>query len=205
MLALLDRLGVERCDLVASDSGGAVAQLIVARRPERVRTLLLANCDSEIDCPPPALSPVIELAKAGSFVDQWLAPWLADPALARSAEGIGGMCYADPSHPTDEAIECYFAPLLRSPRRKDLVHRYAIALERNALAGIGPALRASTVPTRIVWGTADTIFSAASPDHLDRAFGNSRGVRRLPGSKLFWPEERPEVVAEEALRLWEAG
>jgi pimeloyl-ACP methyl ester carboxylesterase len=146
--------------------------------------------------------PVIEMSRAGTFVDRWLAPWLADKTLARSAVGIGGMCYADPAHPTDEAIDCYFAPLVTTPRRKELVHAYALALERDPLAGIAPALARCKAPTRIVWGTGDTIFSPASPDALDRAFGNSRGVRRLPGKKLFFPEELPDVIAEEARRLW---
>jgi pimeloyl-ACP methyl ester carboxylesterase len=202
LVALLDTLAIPTVDLVANDSGGAVAQLFVVRHPEHVRTLLLTNCDAENDSPPPALLPVIELAKAGTFADQWLGTWLADKALARSPEGIGGRTYADPAHPTDEAIEYYFAPLVASPRRKDLVHAYVIALEENPLAGIAPALQRCTVPTRIVWGTGDTIFSAESPDYLDRTFGDSRGVRRLPGRKLFWPEELPGVVAEEARRLW---
>jgi haloalkane dehalogenase len=202
LVALLDTLSIRDVDLVASDSGGAVAQMFVARYPRRVRTLLLTNCDTEIDSPPPALLPVIELSKAGAFVDQWLAPWLNDKALARSAEGIGGLCYADPTHPTDEAIEYYFAPLVGSPARKAQVHAYAVGLERNPLEGIRPLLERCTVPTRIVWGTADAIFSSASPDYLDRTFGNSRGVRRLAGAKLFFPEERPEVIAEEARGLW---
>lgn len=205
LAAFLDAIGMPVADVVASDSGGAVAQIFLTRYPQRVRSLLLTNCDAEPDSPPPALLPVIELARAGKFADEWLGRWLADKRLARSAEGIGGMCYASGSHPTDEAIECYFAPVLRSPARKQLLHRYATALERNALQGIGPALKASNVPVRIVWGTADTIFSASSAEFLNQAFGNSRGVRRLPGSKLFWPEERPEVVAEEARRLWAAN
>ncbi len=205
LVALLDTLSIPAVDLVASDSGGAVAQLFVVRHPERVRTLLLTNCDAEIDSPPPSLLPVIEMSKAGTFVDRWLAPWLADKALARSAKGIGGLCYADPAHPTDEAVESYFAPLVSSPSRKAQVHAYAVALERNPLAGIAPALQRCTVPARIVWGAADTIFSPASPDYLDRTFGNSRGVRRLAGRKLFWPEELPDVVAEEARRLWGIG
>lgn len=205
LVALLDALAIARVDLVASDSGGAVAQLLVTRHPERVRTLLLTNCDTEHDCPPPALLPVIEMARAGTYVDRWLAPWLADTVLARSAEGIGGMCYVDAAHPTDEAIAYYFTPLVRSARGRAGVDAYTVALERNALEGIGPALRRCTVPTRIVWGTADTIFSAESPDYLDRAFGASRGVRRLPGSKLFFPEERPDVIAEEAKGLWGVG
>ncbi|HEU4563513.1 MAG TPA: alpha/beta hydrolase [Gemmatimonadaceae bacterium] len=205
VVALLDALSIARVDLVASDSGGAVAQLIVARHPERVRTLLLTNCDAEHDSPPPALLPVIEMSRAGTYADRWLAPWLADKVLARSPEGIGGMCYSDSAHPTDEAIEYYFAPLVGSPRGKALVHAYAIALERNPLEGIEAALRRCTIPTRIVWGTADPIFSTESPDYLARTFGNSRGLRRLPAAKLFFPEEYPDIIAEEARRLWGAG
>jgi len=59
------------------------------------------------------------------------------------------------------------------------------------------------VPVRIVWGLGDTIFSPANADHLDRAFGNSRGVRRLERAKLFWPEERPDIVAAQARILWQ--
>jgi haloalkane dehalogenase len=202
VMEFVNRLRVRTFDLVANDSGGAVAQLIVAKYPSRVRSVLLTNCDTEKDSPPPALLPVIELAKAGKFADEWLAPWLADKKLARSEKGIGGQCYVDPAHPTDRAIESYFTPVLASKRRKDLIHQYALGLEPNALAGIAPALRAYKGPARIVWGTGDTIFSPASPGELDRTFGNSHGVRLLPGRKLFWPEELPGVVAEEARNLW---
>jgi pimeloyl-ACP methyl ester carboxylesterase len=205
LTALLDSLSIPKVDVVASDSGGAVAQLLVARHQERVRTLLLTNCDAEIDSPPPAFLPVIEMSRAGTWVDQSLARWLADKKLARSASGIGGLCYADPAHPSDEAIDYYFGPLVSSPRRKALVHSYAIALERNPLTGIEPILKHSTVPTRIVWGIADLIFSSKSPDYLSRVFGNSRGVRRLAHRKLFFPEEIPDVIAEEARRLWQAA
>ena len=205
MLAeVLDRLRISSVDLIANDSGGAVAQLFIARHRQRVRTLLLTNCDTENDSPPPALQPVIELSRQGKFADQWLASWLADKNLARSAQGIGGMCYADPAHPSDEAIRYYFVPLLVSAQKKTLLHAYALALERNALQGIRPTLQRCGVPTRIVWGAADSIFSAASPDYLDRSFDQSRGVRRLAGRKLFWPEELPEIVADEAQQLWSA-
>ncbi|MBU8975246.1 MULTISPECIES: alpha/beta hydrolase [unclassified Lysobacter] len=200
MLAeLLDRLSVDRVDLVANDSGGQAAQLFLATYPDRVRTLLLTNCDSQIECPPPALQPVIALAKQGQFAQQWLAPWLADKALARSPEGLGGQTFTHATHPSDQAIDVYLTPLVREAAR---TNAFAVALERNWLDGIGPALKASRAPTRIVWGTGDPIFSEAGADHLDRAFGVSRGVRRVDGAKLFFPEEFPDLIAEEARRLW---
>ncbi|MCE9670957.1 alpha/beta hydrolase [Myxococcus stipitatus] len=202
LVTLLDRLSISTVDLVANDSGGAIAQLFLAHHPDRVRTVLLTNCDVETECPPAAVLPVIEMARKGTYVDQWLAPWLADKVLARSDQGIGGMTYTRPAELSDETIEYYFAPLVRSQRGRDQVHAYTLALEANSLAGIGPALAKSTVPTRILWGTGDTIFSQSSADHLDKAFGNSRGVRRIPGARLFFPEEYPDLIAEEARALW---
>jgi pimeloyl-ACP methyl ester carboxylesterase len=205
LASLLDALGLSCVDLVANDSGGAVAQLFTVRFPQRVRTLLLTNCDTEVQSPPAAMLPVIDLSRRGRFVDEWLAPWHADPALARSARGIGGLCYANPAHPTDEALAMYFGPLMESAERKAALHRYAVALARNALLGIRPALRLSRVPTRIAWGIDDTIFDASNADYLHRSFGNSRGVRRLTGAKLFWPEERPDIIAAQARILWESA
>lgn len=202
LVEFLDKLSIPKVDIVANDSGGAIAQLFVALNPERVRTLLLTNCDTEPDSPPAAVLPVIELARAGKFADEWLVPWLTDKALARSEKGLGGQCYADPAHPTDEAIETYLGPLVSSTRRKELTNAYATALAPNPLAGIEPALKRCQIPTRIVWGMADKIFSQSGPDSLDRAFSKSHGVRRLERAKLFFPEEMPEVIVEEANRLW---
>lgn len=201
LIALLDLLQVRTVDVVANDSGGAIAQLLMTRHPERVRTLLLTNCDVENDSPPMALLPVIEMSRKGQFVDQWLAPWLADKKLARSPQGIGGMCYQFPEHPTDEAIDYYLSPLCQ-PTQKPWVHAYALGLTPDPLAGIEPLLKQSRVPTRILWGTGDDIFSQASPDYLQRTLGNPRGIRRIPGAKLFFPEEYPELIVEELRRLW---
>ena len=57
---------------------------------------------------------------------------------------------------------------------------------------------------RVLWGMADDIFLPHGADHLAKAFGNSKGVRRLDGAKLFWPEERPDLIAQEARALWQA-
>lgn len=199
LAALLDMLAVRRVDIVASDSGGAVAQLFVVRYPERVRTLLLTNGDVEPDSPPPKVMPVIEMARAGTLADA-TAKWLTDKALARST--FGAAVYRDPARFADETIEYYVAPLVSSPLRRAQYEAFHIALEPNPLAGIEASLKRSTVPLRIVWGTADDIFPLADADYLDRTFPQSRGIRRVPGAKLFFPEEFPAVIAEEARRLW---
>ncbi len=201
LAAFLDGFGIDQVDIVANDSGGAVAQLFVIAHPGRVRSLLLTNCDVEPDCPPPALQPVLALAKEGRFTRQWLEPWLHDKDLARSAQGLGGMCYSVAGHPSDEAIDCYLTPLVANPARTD---GYAMALEKNALAGSTEKLRGWKGPVRIVWGAADTIFAPENPHFLDKVFAGSRGIRTLPTARLFFPEEYPGIIAQEALALWKA-
>jgi len=202
LAAFMDALGIARADIVANDSGGAVAQLLATRHPQRVRSLLLTNCDTEHECPPAAMAPVIAMSRKGAYVDEWLRPWLLDKALARSDKGLGGMTFSYPDHPTDEAIDMYLSPLVANARRTEA---YALALEQNSLAGIGPKLAASQVPVRIIWGMADPIFSPAGAEYLDRAFPRSRGVHRIANGKLFFPEEFPDVIAAEARQLWAAS
>jgi len=200
--ALLDRLGIIDADLVANDSGGAVAQLFVSRHPTRVRTLLLTNCDTEIESPPAAVLPIIEWARAALYPDLYLEPWLHHKDVARSAlSGLGG-CYSNPSHPSDAAIEQYLRPLVASAERKALINRYALGLTPNPLRGLEPLLRKCNVPTRLVWGMSDTIFSPRNAEYLASILPRVTGIRRIPEGKLFFPEEYPGVIAEEARKLW---
>lgn len=198
----LDRLSIGKVDVIANDSGGAIAQLFLVAHPERVRSLLLTNCDVEPDSPPAAVLPIIELARKGTYPDIYLEPWLHHKDVARSANGLGGMCFSNPAHPTDAALEQYLAPLVSSPARKDLVNRYTLGLTPNPLQGITARLRECTTPTRIVWGMSDTIFSTRSPEYLAQTLPHVTGIRRIPAAKLFFPEEYPEVIVEEARALW---
>ena len=129
LAAVLDTLSIPKVDLIANDSGGAVAQLFVLRYPQRVRTMLLTNCDVEPDSPPPALQPVLKAAREGKFAETWLAPSVANTALARTKDGLGGQTFTYPENPTDEAISQYLAPLVSSPERRALTEAYALALD----------------------------------------------------------------------------
>jgi pimeloyl-ACP methyl ester carboxylesterase len=202
LMAFLDSLAIERVDLIGNGSGGAIAQIFLSRYPERVRTLLLTNCDVELQSPPAALLPAIKIARAGLYPELYLEPWLNHKPEARSQTAGLGMCYSNPSHPTDAAIEQYLRPLVASAERKVLVNRYLVALEANPLEGLESALAASKVPTRIVWGMKDTIFSAGNVEYLARILPRLTGIRRIPEGKLFFPEEVPNVIAQEARVLW---
>ncbi|WP_028102053.1 alpha/beta fold hydrolase [Pseudoduganella violaceinigra] len=199
LAALLDRLGVGAVDIIASDSGGAVAQLFLLRYPQRVRSMMLSNCDIEPHSPPAEIAPVLEMARKGTLADN-TAKWLADTAMARAT--FGAAVFHNPAQLTDEIIEYYAAPLVGSPLRRAQYHAFHNALSPNPLAGIEARLRQSTVPVRMVWGASDTIFTLADARYLDRLFPGSQGIRAIPEGKLFFQEEFPDVIAEEARKLW---
>jgi haloalkane dehalogenase len=200
LAALLDGLSIKSADVVANDSGGSVAQLFAVRHANRVRTMLLTNCEVDTNSPPPSFQPFLQAAKQGVLADG-IGRLLANKEVARSANGMGAF-YTNPAHLTDEAIEYYFSPLVGSPARKTQCNRYAAAFEQNPLVAIRSELQRCAAPTRIVWGTADTVFDVAWAHWLDQNLPQSRGVRLIEGAKLFFPEEMPEVIAEEALKLW---
>ena len=198
VLALLDKLGIEKIDVVANDSGCAVAQLLVAGHPSRVRTLLLTNGDTEPDCPPPALRSVVEAAKAGTFA-QSFQPCLDAKDMCRKPGRLGGDTFTFPERLRDDTLEMYLAPLAANPARTNAFGR---SVEGNPLAGMSAILRGIAVPTRIVWGTGDTIFKPEMADYLDKLLPGSRGVRRVSGARLFFPEEFPDLIAAELRALW---
>jgi pimeloyl-ACP methyl ester carboxylesterase len=202
--SLVEALSLGTVDVVANDSGGAVAQLLAARHPGKVRTLLLTNCDTHTNSPPASIADAMDAARKGQLADV-LARHMADKAFARSPEGLFSVCYANPANLTDDAIDCYLAPILESPERRRQLHRYLVTFEPNPLPAIEPMLKRSPAPVRIVWGTADIHFDVQWADWLHRTFPRSRGVRRVEGAMLFFPEELPGVVAEEALALWQSA
>jgi pimeloyl-ACP methyl ester carboxylesterase len=60
-----DALELTDFDLVANDTGGAIAQVFAVRSPERLHTLTLTNCEAHDNLPPKALLPGVLLARMG--------------------------------------------------------------------------------------------------------------------------------------------
>lgn len=200
--SLLDSLHVDKVDLVANDSGGALAQLFVAKYPHRVRTLLLTNCDVDTNSPPTKFVPYIEDAKNGKFTDDFIVPQLNDKEFTRSSKGLGGLAYTHPENLSDEAIEIYFRPLVETPLRKAQLNHYAASMAINPLVAIHENLRQWKGPARMLWALNDPFFAVEWAEWLDRTLPGSQGVRKLEGVNLFFPEEMPELIAEEAKKLW---
>src|SRR5262252_1409566 len=128
-----DALAIDRADLIANDSGGAIAQIFAAHHPDRLNSLVLTNCDVHDGWPPTQVLPLIEAARNGTLAPIFQ-PLVDRPALARERHVRGEpvplfRCYADPSVLTDEIIRLYLQPLLSSQQRIDAFQRYWLGFD----------------------------------------------------------------------------
>jgi pimeloyl-ACP methyl ester carboxylesterase len=197
--AFCAKLGVDQVDLVANDSGGAIAQIFAARHPERIRSLTLTNCDVHTNWPPPAFA-AVRTAVAQGRLARMLSAMLSDLAFARASFAI---TYERPDFLTAEAVREYIAPLAATPEAVGLLERWFESVHDNQqTVEIEPLLRALHAPTQILWGTADPFFAVEWAHWLKRTIPGARRVIELAGAKLFHPEERPEATSAALRELW---
>lgn len=188
---LLDALHIDQVDLIGNDSGGGVAQIFAALNPGRVRTLTLTNCDTHDNWPPEAFKPFVEMAVAGGLYNT-LNAMLADKAIYRSP-GVLGPGYEHPENVSDDDIEIYLRPLVRSEQHTRNLQRFVAAFDHKHTVAIEPQLRELRAPTLIVWGTDDVFFPVKWAHWLAEAIPGAKPPVELAGARIFFPEERAEV------------
>ena len=203
---VLDELGVATVDLVANDSGGAIAQIFAARHPHRLTSLVLTNCDVHDGWPPPQVEPLIERSRNGTLAEVF-APMLERPDLARERFARGESVplfrsYADPGILTDELIRLYLEPLLSSPQRIDAFQRYWLGFDNRHTTAIHGALKTLHVPTLIVWGLQDIFFDKKWAYWLKDTIPGARRVVEVEDARLFFAEDHPDALAKPLLAFW---
>jgi pimeloyl-ACP methyl ester carboxylesterase len=204
---VLDALDIETVDLVANDSGGAIAQIFAAHQSHRLSSLVLTNCDVHDGWPPRQVLPVIEHARKGT-ISSVFGPMAERPDLARERYARGEpaplfRAYADPSILTDELIRLYLEPPLSSPARIDAFQRYWLSFDNKHTVAIQDALKKLEVPTLIVWGLKDIFFDVRWAYWLKNTIPGARCVVEVNDARLFFPEDRPDALAPAVLAFWD--
>jgi pimeloyl-ACP methyl ester carboxylesterase len=196
-----DALELTGIDLVANDTGGAVAQVFAARNPHRLATLTLTDCDTEGNLPPEAFKPVIDMAAAGDLA----------PAMAALMEDIGaardaafGSAYEHPNDTDPAVIRAYLEPCVGTPERAREFERLLVALDSGDLEAVQPQLRTLRVPTLLVWGTDDPFFDISWAHWLRDTIPGVTRLVPVDGGKLFFPEERPGDLVGPLTEHWAA-
>ena len=196
-----DALGLEDFDLVANDTGGAIAQAFTVRNPGRVRSLALTNCEARDWMPSKAeLGQLLEqLARSGQ-----LAPMLKtfhdDPDAAR--QGAFVRTFQWPDRIDDDQARAIQGPHQSTLERAQRLEEFARSLSPDQLAALEPALRELEVPTIAVWGTDDEVFPLELAHWLRDTIPGLHEVVEIDGGRLFWPLERGDELVPHLRRLW---
>jgi pimeloyl-ACP methyl ester carboxylesterase len=196
-----EALRLSEIDLVANDTGGAIAQIFAARHPERLRTFTLTNCDTHDNVPPEAFLPTVEMARAGQLAPTAPA-LLADIAAARAA--VFGMGYEDPEQPPLEVVDAFLRPVAGTVEHARQFERMLAAMDPADLLAAEAALRELHVPTLIVWGTGDSFFELRWAYWLRDLIPGAQVVE-IEGARLFFPDERAADLVPHLERHWVAA
>src|SRR5215468_2559087 len=135
----LDALHIDQVDLVGNDSGGGISQIFAALYPERVRNLTLTDCDTHDNWPPEAFKPFLAMAAAGRLRTT-LERMLSDKNVYRSSEALGP-AYEYPEQLSDDTIERYLRPLVRTEQRTRDLLRFLAAFDNKHTLAIEARLR----------------------------------------------------------------
>src|SRR5262249_22691082 len=144
----------------------------------------------------------LAMAAAGGLKDT-LSAMVDNKAVFRSPETLGP-CYENPMSGSDEAIDIYLKPFLRTPQRPKDFERFLAAFDCVHTTRVEAKLRTLSAPTQIVWGTDDVYFPVKWADWLTDAIPGATRQVRLKNARLFLPEERAEAFNRELRNHWSA-
>jgi pimeloyl-ACP methyl ester carboxylesterase len=178
VVALLDRLGIERCVIAGNSFGGWVAWEAALAQRGRIVGLVLVDAAGY---PLVSESVPIGFRMARMPVLNRLLQWTLP---RRVIESSLRNTYGDPSRVSAALVDRYYELTLREGNRPALAQRFA-----QAPHGLHAArIQGLRVPTLILWGGRDRLIP---PDHA------ARFNRDIPGSRLVVFPDLGHVPHEE--------
>lgn len=192
LLEILDALGIESCDLLATSYGGGAAMLAAAMATSRFNRLVL-------------VAPINPWSAHGRVIAPFLSNWLVAPLFSRiyphlyrmqgrMLRRIFGISEKIPS----DSLAGYAAPL-----RNPAVLKHALKTIHSWNADLRlieqalPSIRG--IPVLMIWGKQDKAVAFASAKPLSELFANCQlisleGVGHLPYEEV--PKQFAQAVIE---------
>ena len=185
------RLGLEDVTLVGNDTGGALCQMVVTTKPERIGRLLLTSCDYRDNFPPKAFSYFKPLAKAPGLIPPLLAP-VRIRKLRRAPLAFGWLA----KRPIDkEAEDSYLLPALTDKAVRHDLARFIRGIDTRDTQRAADLLGGFGKPALIAWAKEDRFFPTEHAEALAKDLGGAR-VEWIDDSYTFSSEDQPERLSE---------
>jgi pimeloyl-ACP methyl ester carboxylesterase len=190
MLAeFIERLELTDVTIVANDTGGAITQLLLTRRPERIARVVLTPCDAFENFLPPAFKPLQYAAKARLLAPSLLAMHIR--ALRPTALAYGLLT----KRPVPaEILEGWVRPALSSRGVRGDVQYFTRHIDKNLTLDAATKLGGFDRPVLLAWSKEDRFFKIEFAERLAAVFPDAR-LEPIADAATFLPEDRPDVLA----------
>ncbi len=186
---LIEALGLENPTVIANDSGGAVSQMLVSRRPELVGRLVLTNCDTHDNFPPFPFNAMPVLARIPGGTAALVAPLRFRPVR----RGLYGMLAKRPI--SDELINGWLAPSASSSRIRDDLTKLMAGVSKDELVEATGRLAQFERPALLAWAPEDRFFPIDRAERIAASMADAR-VERIADAKTFVSLDQPQRLAQ---------
>jgi pimeloyl-ACP methyl ester carboxylesterase len=191
VLDAIEALGLDDVTLVGNDTGGALCQIAVTSRPERIGRLVLTSCDYRENFPPAEFRRLVDVARRPGGLKAVLTPLRL--RAARQLPMAFGRLARRPIDP--EASDSYVLPALESPGVRDDLRRALLGLDVAHTVRAADLLPGFDRPALIAWSREDAFFPARDAEALAAALPQAR-LEWIDDSYTFSPEDQPERLAD---------
>jgi pimeloyl-ACP methyl ester carboxylesterase len=184
-----EAVGLGPVTLVGNDTGGALCQLVATNHPDRVRRLILTNCDLYDRFPPPPF----HLFKLAPRIPGGV--WaMGQPFRSRVlTRRLVAMLAHEPV--PDEILDSWVHPSLHDAGVRRDIGKLLTGISPTYTLEAAERLRGFDRPALLVWGLDDPYFKLS---YAERLAGDIPGCRleRVEGSRTFVQWDRPERLGE---------
>jgi pimeloyl-ACP methyl ester carboxylesterase len=187
----IEALELDDVTLVGNDTGGALCQLVVTRRPERIGRLVLTSCDAFEHFPPPVMRPLMPLLRNATVMGLAFSPMRIAALRHRAMTAIRGT-----KRPVDKRVmdSWTFPGLNHVTVRRDAA-KLARGMDKALTLEAAERLRDFHRPALIAWSREDKFFPPHDAERLVAVIPNAR-LEWIDDAYTFSPEDQPDRLAE---------
>jgi pimeloyl-ACP methyl ester carboxylesterase len=182
----LEALDLRDLTLVANDTGGAITQALIGRRPDRIARLVLTSCDAFDRYPPPAVAYLKPLARVPGGL--WTLGHAARFKVVQRLPIAYGWATHEPIEP--RIMESYTKGVRSNPGVRADLGRVLKGARKSDMQAASRSVANFDRPALVAWAADDLFFPIEHGRALADLMPNAH-FELIHDSRTFIPEDQP--------------